>query len=126
MKKSVFIAICLLLASVVSAQSEIQNVATGFQNGNPSAVSDYFDNNVELIILSVNGTFSKQKAADMLSDFFRKNPVQRFNLAHRGISGNSSFGTGNLSTPNGDFRVYFLFRKKGNLQVIKTLRIEAI
>lgn len=126
MKKSIFITACLMLASIVSAQtSEIQSVAEGFQNGNASEISACFGDEIEMIILSTSGTFSKQKAASMLSDFFRRNTVQRFNLVHKGASGDSSFGTGNLTTQNGDFRVYFLFRKEKGENVIKILRIEA-
>jgi hypothetical protein len=132
MKKSKFIVFGLLMSLCASmnvfAQSvEIpQSVISGFRMGDADLIGQYLSDNVDLVVLTTDNMYTKQQAKSILADFFRKNNVRDFQLAHKGLSKeNVIFGVGNLSTSSGNYRVYFLMRKTtGNQSVIYSLRIE--
>ena len=80
--------------------------------------------NVELVVGSKNDIFSKQQSHGILSEFFRKNRVNRFNVLHKGERDLSCFIIGTLETDYATYRVYVLTRKNENQNLIQQLRIE--
>ncbi len=114
---------CLLCAiPLVEAQnSEVSSdIITALNDGDASQLSSHLNTNVELVIDNKNDVFSKQQAAGIIADFFRKNPVNSFQLLHKGNKDAAGFAIGILKTSSGSFRVYVLTRKNE----IQQLRIE--
>lgn len=118
----------LLLSSPVAVFSNfdiIDNVASAIRSGNSKEVAKYFDSNVEITILDKESVYSKVQAEMVLRDFFSKNPVQSFEVVHRGNSGEgSAYGIGPLKSSNQSFRVYFYVKQKGSISTIQEMRFE--
>lgn len=99
-------------------------VVSAIKQGNASKLSPYLGANVELIIGNKNDIYSKQQTVEIVSDFFRKNPVNDFQILHSGSKDAASFAIGTLKTSTGTFRVYILTRKTDEKSVVQQLRIE--
>jgi len=95
-------------------------IISALENGNAGQLSGFMNNEVELVIGNQNDVFSKQQAAGIIADFFRKNRVSSFQLLHKGNKDVASFAIGTLKTSTGNYRVYVLTRKNE----IQQLRIE--
>lgn len=121
--KFVLLSVCFFLAiPAIQAQSaEVPtDIISALNEGNASDLSGYLNDNVELVIDNKNDVFSKQQATGIVTDFFRKNRVNSFQLLHKGNKDAASFAIGTLKTTSGNFRVYVLTRKNE----IQQLRIE--
>ena len=97
-----------------------------FKTGSADNVAIYLSDNVELVIPKTDNFFTKQQAKTILADFFRKNPVKDFVIAHKGVKENASFLIGTLITENEKFRVSVFVKKSGNLNLVYQLRIENV
>lgn len=114
----------LLFTTIPLLQAQSVEVPAGIISalgeGNAGSLSGYLNANVELVIGAQNDVFSKQQATGIISDFFRKNRVNGFELLHKGNKDAASFAIGTLKTASGAYRVYVLTRKNE----IQQLRIE--
>jgi hypothetical protein len=131
MKKLNFILISVLFVlalpvQTVSAQAnEIPaDLVRAFKTGNADAVAVYMNDNVELVIPKINNFFAKQQAKSILADFFRKNPIKDFVVAHKGTKENASFLIGSLISSTGNYRVSVFARKINGQLLVYQLRIE--
>ncbi|NDV47132.1 DUF4783 domain-containing protein [Paludibacter sp. 221] len=129
MKKSLSLLFSLfIIAGTLTAYSRTMDVPSEIINalgkGDASTISTYLNTNVELVIDNKNDIFSKQQAESIITDFFRRSPVKKFDLIHKGEKESASFAIGTLRTTNGNFRVYVLTRKNGSKDAIQQLRIE--
>jgi len=108
-----------------SVQAQVpDDIIVSLRTGNASNLAKYFSPNVELVVLENENVYSKAQAEQVLADFFKKNPPQKFSIIHQGGKDDSSYVIGNLQVPNNKFRVYFLIKSKNNLPYIHQLRIE--
>ena len=127
MKKiSLFIAI-LLSTSVFAAlfPGAPENINAAIKVGNATELAKYFAPNIELVIDSKSGSYSKAQAEIMVKDFFAKNPVKEFKVMHQNSSqDNSLYSIGELTTANKSYRTYYLLRKTGENYTISQLRFE--
>jgi len=114
---SLFCALPFVQSQTVEVPSYI---ITALNEGNASQLSSHLNSNVELVIDNKNDVFSKQQAAGIIADFFRKNVASSFQLIHKGNKDAASFVIGILKTSTGNFRVYVLTRNNE----IQQLRIE--
>ena len=87
-------------------------------------LSDYFNQNVELVVLENDKVYSKAQAQQIVSNFFKNYIPESFNILHQGGKEGSKYVIGNLATNNGGFRVYFLLKKNEGKDYIHQLRIE--
>ena len=114
----------LLFTAIPLLHAQSQEVPSGIisalNDGNAGSLSAYLNANVALVIGAQNDVFSKQQATGIISDFFRKNRVNGFELLHKGNKDAASFAIGTLKTTSGAYRVYVLTRKNE----IQQLRIE--
>ncbi len=124
MRRILLMLLFLLPLTGFSQVSILDNVATAIKSGNSKEISRYFDNNVEITILDKESVYSKVQAEMVLRDFFAKNPVQSFELIHRGKAEGSAYAIGPLKSTNQSFRVYFYIKNKGNTQLIQEMRFE--
>ena len=114
----VFSATCLL-AQVPDS------LIKGFKEGNAAVLSSYFNQDIELVVLSKDDVFSRAQAREIVADFFAGYKVKSFTVLHEGGKDDVSYAIGNLITDRGIFRVYFLVKKNDSGQAfIYQLRIE--
>jgi hypothetical protein len=112
-----FFGVPMLMSQSAEVPSEI---ISALDEGAASQLCTFLNANVELVIGNQNDVFSKQQATGIITDFFRKNKVNSFQLLHKGNKDAASFVIGTLKTASGNFRVYVLTRKNE----IQQLRIE--
>lgn len=115
------------LSQIAEAQSTNvpPEVISALNSGDAGKLSLYMNNNVQLVVDDKNEIYSKSQAVGIISDFFKKHAVSRFELIHQGTKDAASFAIGTLHTSGGKYRVYVLTRKNGNTPVIQQLRIES-
>ncbi len=114
-----------LFTICTSLQAQVPDeIIVGLRTGNASSLAKYFNQNVELVVLDNENVYSKAQAEQVLVDFFKKNPPQKFVIIHQGGKDDSSYVIGNLQVPSNKFRVYFLIKTKNNMPYIHQLRIE--
>ncbi|NPA35263.1 MAG: DUF4783 domain-containing protein [Chlorobi bacterium] len=123
------ISFILLMASgtvfTASAQGSIsKDIIDATRDGDASALSEYFNENIELVIPQKSGIFSKSQAEMVLKEFFTNNPPENFRIIHEGSRQNASFAIGNYLTNSGTYRFYFLTKNENGKLLIHQLRIE--
>lgn len=114
-----------LLGLATPAFSQIPSeIVLSIQNGNDEMLAGYFNQNVELVVLSHDDVFSKSQARQIVAEFFKANKPKQFTIVHQGGKDGARYAIGNLVTSTGTFRVYFLLKNKENNSYIHQLRIE--
>jgi len=125
--KLFLLSFCLFwgIPMAIAQSSEVSSeIIAALKEGDAGQLSAYLNANVELVIANKNDVFSKQQATGIISEFFRNNRVNGFQLLHKGNKEAASFAIGMLKTSGGTYRVYVLTRKTGSQTVIQQLRIE--
>ncbi|MCD6597346.1 MAG: DUF4783 domain-containing protein [Bacteroidales bacterium] len=127
MKKMFSFLFIILLAVSAYSQENVEipsEISMALKSGDAALLSNYLNDNVEMVILDKEGIYNKDQAEVILNDFFKKNPPRRFSLLHQGGKTKSKYGIGNLDTADQTFRVYFLLKETNGKQIIHQLRIE--
>lgn len=117
-------AIALLAVPEVSKSQIPDQIILSLKTGNARALSDYFNQNVELVVLDNDNVYSKAQAQQIVNNFFSNNEPEGFNVIHQGGKEGAKYVIGNLVTKNGKFRVYFLLKQNQGKDYIHQLRIE--
>ncbi len=121
----IFIFGFLLVSFVAEAQIEIPNeIILSLKKGNSKMLSEYFNDNVELVVLDNDNVYSKAQAKQIVKNFFDSFTPESFTIIHQGGKEGSKYVIGNLKTNNGNFRIYFLLKKENGKDYIHQLRIE--
>lgn len=127
MKKAIFL-IILFLIQLSSFSQDKGDIPSGInlalKEGNAKELSNYMNNNVEMVIIDKEGIYNKVQAEMILKDFFAKNPPRKFSLLHQGGKADSKYGIGNLITSDNTYRVYFLLKITNGKSLIHQFRIE--
>ncbi len=113
----------LVCTSPASAQVP-DEIIQSIQSGNARVLSDYFNQNVELVVLESDNVYSKAQAQQIVNNFFSNNTPESFSVIHQGGREGAKYVIGNLTTQNGRFRVYFLLKQSEGKNYIHQLRIE--
>lgn len=126
MKKQVLFWLFCLWTGVVAlmAQEIPAEVLTAFQKGSPKGLTRYMGDKVELVILNKTTHADKEMASDILTDFFAKNKVSRFDVRHQGKRNESGFLVGTMQTGRGTYRVNCFLRKVNSNYIIHQIRID--
>ena len=127
--KSITLSLILALSFSLTMNAQNSNtissdIVSAVGEGDASELSEYFNDNIELLIPQKSGIFSKSQAEMVLKDFFNQNPPKGFKIIHEGSRQNASFAIGNYTTNSGIFRLYFLTKNVDNKTLIHQLRIE--
>ncbi len=112
-----------LIVNPVKAQIP-DEIILSLKSGNAKTLSEYFNQNVELVVPENDNVYSKAQAQLIVNDFFSINSPQGFSVIHQGGKEGAQYVIGNLSTRKGFFRVYFLLKKNDGKDYIHQLRIE--
>ena len=125
MRKILTLILLLSVSGWIFAQNNVSPAITNaMSKGDANAVSSFFNENVEMVVGTVNDVFSKRQASGILNDFFRRNQVASFQVIHRGSKEHSAFIIASMRAGNSNYRVYILVRIVNNQQLIQQLRIE--
>lgn len=116
----------LLTTSFVADQSGIDGVIGALRAGNANELSKYLDENVELTMPVKSNSYSKAQAQVILRDFFTNNGVKGFELKHKGDSPGGQYCIGTLNTKSGQYRAHVFMKARGNKDVVKEIRFQAI
>jgi hypothetical protein len=118
--------IFLILTLLVSATPIPDTLTSALKRGNAAEIAAYFGSSVDLSIPNNEGVYSDIQAKLILKKFFLKNEPSDFKVVHNGDSKNNShYSIGNLTTTNGTFRTYILYKEQGKKIVILELKIES-
>lgn len=126
--KKIFLSIFMLSAVLISLQAKdevSEDLLFALSSGDAIALSNYFNDNIELVIGSINDVYSKQQGTAIVVDFFRNNKINAFQVLHKGTKENAAFAICTLKSGKNTYRVYVLVRKVGTNQLIQQLRIES-
>jgi hypothetical protein len=99
-------------------------ILQSLKSGDSKTLSEYFNQNVELVVLENDNVYSKAQAQQIVNKFFSSNVPESFNIIHNGGKEDARYVIGNLATSTGSFRVYFLLKKNNGKDYIHQLRIE--
>lgn len=123
---TIFLVTGLILSSFISIAQIPDEIILSLETGNSKVLSDYFNQNVELVVLENDNVYSKAQAKQIVNNFFSSHTPepQGFSILHQGGKEGAKYVIGNLITNNGSFRVYFLLKKNGGKEYIHQLRIE--
>ena len=122
--KTIILGLIFTIATVVSFAQVPDEVILSLKTGNASTLSNYFNDNIELVVLEKDDVYSKDQAKQIVANFFSANTAQRFAIIHQGGKEGARYAIGNLTTQSGVYRVYFLLKEKGSQVYIHQLRIE--
>lgn len=125
MKKLIFFLIISLVPcfSANALFDPYEDIANAIRSGDAKSVSRYFSNSVDLTLISQEDVYSKAQAEQIIKDFFNKNTPRSFSIIHKGESKDGAkYAIGNLSTSNGNYRVYYYFKVTGSSVYIQELR----
>jgi hypothetical protein len=118
-----FIAGFIIYAGQLKAQVP-DEILQSLKTGNSKTLSEYFNQNVEMVVLENDNVYSKAQAQQIVNKFFSNNPPESFIIIHQGGKEGAQYVIGNLVTSKGTFRVYFLLKKSSGKDYIHQLRIE--
>jgi hypothetical protein len=110
--------------STVSFAQIPDEIVGSIQGGNAVGLAAYFNENVELVVLTHDDVYSKAQAQQIVAEFFKANKPKQFSIIHQGGKDGARYAIGSLTTNTGTFRVYFLLKNKDNNSYIHQLRIE--
>jgi len=123
--KYLLVLVISLLAFSFGAQSQVpEEILLSLKSGNAKELSEYFNQNVELVVIENDNVYSKAQAQQIVTNFFDGHKPESFNVIHQGGKEGAKYVIGNLKTNNGSFRVYFLLKKNKEKDYIHQLRIE--
>ncbi len=126
--KKIAVAVFLTFAVMSVAQTAKSQVPDeiilSLKSGNVDVLAEYFNQNVELVVLDNDNVYSKAQAEQIVTNFFNNNKPEDFGVIHNGGKEGAKYVIGNLTTNNGTFRVYFLLKQNGGNDYIHQLRIE--
>lgn len=98
-------------------------IVMGLKSGDSKVVASHFNESIEITILDKENICSQAQGEQILKEFFTRNRPSDFKITHQGGEG-SVYAIGKMLTSNGNFRVYFLLKPKGNKPLITQLRID--
>lgn len=128
MKKLIILPVMLVVfLSQTQAQDQVKipaGISLAFRAGNSSALAEYLNSTVELLLLDKEDFYSKNVAENILGDFFARYHTREFTIRHQGAKNDAQYAIANLVTDKGNFRVYFLLKKVDSTPLIHQIRIE--
>ena len=126
MKKALFLLAFFASLTSFSPFSGIDDVIASLGKGGASALSRYFNDNIEMVILERTGSYSRSQAQMVLRDFFNMHPVLGFQISQKTDSGERQYCTGKLMTSKGQFKTSIIIRVRDQRPLITEIRIEKI
>ena len=125
MKHFISMIILMTVMAIPAFAGVLESVTAALKHHSASELAAFFDSSVDLGGRSIVKKYSKKQAEVIIQRFFNDNGASGFTLTHQGKSPDGSmYGTGNLTTAKGTFKVYFFLKKSSTGSVIQELRFE--
>ncbi|MFK8103606.1 MAG: DUF4783 domain-containing protein [Saprospiraceae bacterium] len=123
--KSLFF-ILMIAPSFMMVDSNLDEISTAIRNGDATALSEFFDQNVEVAILDDEDTYDKAQAKAVVQSFFAKHKPTNFSQVHKGASKgkDAQYCIGNLKSGKESFRVYLFLKVSNGKHIIQELRFD--
>ena len=122
MKKSILLALTLLIGLNCYGQSTTDNVRLALNAGSAKELIKYFNEVTELKIDDAGANYSKIQAESVLREFFQQNLVESFDYIHKGSSPEGlKYNIGMYNTKSGTFRVVILLKEVKGEYVVDTM-----
>lgn len=120
-----FIAVFMLAFGGHKVSAQIPDgIIQSLKTGNEKTLAEYFNQNIELVVLDEDNVCSKAQAQQILGKFFSDNSPEGFSINFQGGKEGAQYVIGTLLTGKGSFRIYFLLKKNEGKDYIHQLRIE--
>jgi hypothetical protein len=120
-----FFILTTLLLTVLLLKAQDKLIAEAFASSDYTSISQYFDQNIEIVTNTANGIYSKQQAKQIIKSFFEANPPNKYTQKHKGGSASRSFfEIGKLECGEKRYRTYLLYNLIQEKPQIIELRIE--
>lgn len=116
----------ILLPQILTTQPNFNAIIGAIQKGDIYTLSQFLDNEVELVINDEDGTYNKSQATNIIQDFFNKEKPSVCSITNTGSSRNqgSYYCIGKLIAGGKNYRVNLFFKEKGGKYMIQEMRIE--
>ncbi|WP_422360437.1 DUF4783 domain-containing protein [Reichenbachiella sp.] len=122
MKKSLLLAIALMIGVASYGQSTTENVKLALNAGSAKELIKYFNEVTELKIDDSGANYSRIQAESVLRDFFQQNQVENFDYIHKGASPEGlKYNIGMYNAKSGTFRVVILLKEVKGQYVVDTM-----
>ncbi len=104
----------------------LATITKAISAGDADALSTHFDSTVEIAILDEEDMYSKAEATTKVKSFFSTAKPTAYSQVHKGKSKgkDSQYCIGNLSTADGEYRVYIYLKVKGAETLIQEMRFD--
>lgn len=109
-----------------ATESSVQQICNVFTSGQVQPLSEILDSNIEVSILGESVVCNKDYAMNAVNDFINNNPKCSCKISHYGKRENSSFCIISIASAGKSYRLYALFRKVSNSQLIQQFRIDDV
>jgi len=124
LKYAILILFSILVLAFSSSAQIPDEIISSLKTGNSTKLAEFFNQNIELVVLESEGVSSKSQAQQVINDFFVNYPPKKFTVIHKGGEVDKFYAIGSLETLNGKFRVYFLIKTINQVSLIHHLSIE--
>ncbi len=116
----------VLATTAFATEQSVQQICKTLNTGDVKDFHNIFDSQVEMSILGESLVCNKDYAVNAVSDFASKNPRCVCKISHFGKRENSSFCIISIASAGKSFRLYALFRKVSDKQLIQQFRIDDV
>lgn len=94
--------------------------------GNADKLSAWFDDNLEIAVVSQASSASKAQARQILKTFFESNTPRSFDISHTAGKDNMKYALGTLKAGGENYSVTIFVSHKGKFFKIQQLKIEQL
>lgn len=120
-----FLILFIFFISFLALKAQDKQIANAFTSSDYTSISQYFDQNIEIVTTTADGMYSKQQAKQIIKSFFDANPPTKYTQKHKGGSSKRSFfEIGELECGEKKYRTYLLYNLVQEKPQIIELRIE--
>lgn len=120
-----FFILFTFFTSFLALNAQDKLISEAFTSTSYTSISQYFDQNIEIVTSTADGMYSKQQAKQIIKSFFEANPPSKYTQKHKGGSASRSFyEIGELESGEKKYRTYLLYNLVQEKPQIIELRIE--
>ena len=113
-------------AAVADSYDVFVPIAKYLGQGDAEKLSAWFDDNLEITIMSTTNDSSKNQAKQILKAFFDSHTPRSFEIRHTASRSNSKYALGFLNAGGEVFEVTIFVSNSGGMYKIQQLKIDRI
>ena len=118
--------ILMLAPGLATVAPDFAGITQAISKGDAEALSQYFDESVEIAVLEEEDIYNKSEAKTIVDKFFQQYKPKSFSQVHQGTSKgqDSKYCIGNLVAGDASFRVYLYMKVEGSSYLIQEIRFD--